>query len=178
MTTPLPIADSATRAWFEDWLHNFAGYVRTVDYDAAKRLWHPDVIAFSTHEDVVQGLEQYVSQQWRNVWPRTAEFQFDVEKACILTADDDSVVVIVVTWTSTGFDPDGAPFARPGRATLVFHRDEEGWNCVHVHMSFNRGVKQESFGRRSAEGRAAPRGGRAGSGRPEAPQAEPPAAAG
>ena len=54
--TALPEADSATRAWFVAWLERFAGYVREVDYAAARPLFHPDVLAFGTHRDVIPGL--------------------------------------------------------------------------------------------------------------------------
>jgi len=50
---PLPEADSATRTYFIAWLERFAGYVRDVDYAAARPLFHPDVLAFGTHRDVI-----------------------------------------------------------------------------------------------------------------------------
>src|SRR5208282_1211953 len=37
----LPEADAQTRAFFHDWLDTFAGYVREVDYAAARPLFHP-----------------------------------------------------------------------------------------------------------------------------------------
>lgn len=52
-------------------------------------------------------------------------------------------------WTSTGFHRDGAPFDRPGRATIALARQPDGhWLGVHSHMSLRRGVPQESFGSR------------------------------
>ena len=66
----------------------------------------------------------------------------------VLAADDASMATVIAPWTSTGFAPDGLPFDRPGRATMVFHRErgrgEESWLCVHSHMSLNKGVPQDS----------------------------------
>ena len=57
---PLPEADAATRAFFIDWLDVFSGYVREVDYASARPLFHPDVLAFGTHRDVIPGLEAWI----------------------------------------------------------------------------------------------------------------------
>ncbi len=149
--TPLPNADPALRQEFEDWLDRFSGHVRNVDYAAARPLWHPDVVIFGTHQDLLTGIDAYVATQWGNVWPRTADFRFG--QAHVLAADDASLAVVIVPWTSTGFHRDGTPFDRPGRATLVFHKHDDGWRCVHSHMSLNRGVPQESFGDRPVKAR-------------------------
>ena len=61
--TSLPEADGATRAFFIDWLDVFAGYVREVDYASARPLFHPDVLAFGTHRDVIPGLEAWIATQ-------------------------------------------------------------------------------------------------------------------
>ena len=50
---PLPIANAETIGVFHAWLETFAGYVREVDYASAKPLFHPDVLAFGTHNDVI-----------------------------------------------------------------------------------------------------------------------------
>jgi hypothetical protein len=47
---------------------------------------------------------------------------------------------------------DGKPFPRPGRATLVFSRNADGWLCTHSHMSLNRGVPQTSYANRAVKG--------------------------
>ena len=145
---PLPEADAATRAALLRWLDVFAGHVREVDYAAAAPLFHPDVLAFGTHRDVIPGLDAWMRSQWDNVWPRTEDFRFDLEAAHILAAGDGSMAIAVVPWTSTGYHRDGTRFGRPGRATMVFRRDGDRWICVHSHMSLNRGVPQESFGDR------------------------------
>lgn len=141
--TPLPDADGATRAFFLAWLDRFAGHVRDVDYAAARPLFHPDVLAFGTHNDVIPGLEAWRDTQWNSVWPRTTDFRF-ADGARVLASADGGTAIVLAPWTSTGYAPDGTPFDRPGRATMVFARDDGDWLCVHSHMSLNRGVPQTS----------------------------------
>jgi ketosteroid isomerase-like protein len=149
----LPEAEAQTRAWFLQWLETFAGHVRAVDYAAARTLFDPHILAFGTHQDVLPDLEAWVNTQWDNVWPRTADFRFVPDAVHVLASADLSLAVVIAPWTSTGFHQDGAPFDRPGRATMVFHRRGEKWTCVHSHMSLNRGVPQASHGNRPVKAR-------------------------
>jgi ketosteroid isomerase-like protein len=150
---PLPAADEDTRTFFRDWLERFSGHVREVDYAAARPLFHPDVLAFGTHRDVLPSLDAWINSQWDNVWPRTADFRFDLDATHILVSDDRSMAIVIAPWTSTGFHPDGKPFDRPGRATMIFHRSGDGWIGVHSHMSLNRGVPQSSHANRPVKAR-------------------------
>ena len=50
---PLPIATPETTRVLHAWLETFSGFVRDVDYASAKPLFHPDVLAFGTHNDVI-----------------------------------------------------------------------------------------------------------------------------
>ena len=149
--TPLPTADAATRGFFTDWLETFAGYVREVDYASARPLFHPEILAFGTHRDVIPGIEAWIATQWDNVWPRTADFRFDIPATHVLATA--GMAVVITPWTSTGFSTDGTPFDRPGRATMVFAKTPDGWTCVHSHMSLNRGVPQTSHADRPVKGR-------------------------
>jgi ketosteroid isomerase-like protein len=149
----LPLADARIRAEILDWLEVFAGFVREVDYGSARPMWHPDLLAFGTYSDVIQGLETAIATQWDNVWPRTAEFAFDLAGTHVLASADGAMAVAVTPWTSTGFQQDGTRFDRPGRATMVFARDGGAWRCVHSHMSLNRGVPQASFASRPVKSR-------------------------
>ena len=54
----LPTANPDLTQFFRQWLETFAGYVREVDYAAARPLFHPDVLAFGTHNDVIPGLDK------------------------------------------------------------------------------------------------------------------------
>ena len=149
--TALPVADAATTRFFHDWLTIFSGHVRAVDYAAARPLVHPDVVIFGTHTDVLKSLDTWVAQQWDNVWPKTEDFTFDLAQTHVLVSDDASLATVVAPWTSTGFHPDGEKFPRPGRATLVFHKGDDGWKIVHSHMSLNRGVPQTSHADRPSK---------------------------
>ena len=149
----LPTADATTTQYFRHWLDTFAGYVRDVDYAAARPLFHPDVLAFGTHNNVISGVDEWVSTQWDNVWPKTTDFRFVLEQTSILVSRDGLMATIIAPWTSTGYHPDGTPFSRPGRATMLFARNADArtagdWLCVHSHMSLNRGVPQSSHGDR------------------------------
>lgn len=145
---PLPEASSEIRAALLDWLVTFAGYVREVDYASARKLFHPDILAFGTHRDVIPGLDAWIRTQWDNVWPRTTDFTFTLESAHVLASPDGRMAVAVAPWTSTGYHRDGASFDRPGRATMIFTQTQDGWLCIHSHMSLNRGVPQESHANR------------------------------
>ncbi len=147
----LPLADAATRDFFVDWLEDFSGYVRDVDYASARPLFHPQILAFGTHRDVLPDREAWIAQQWDNVWPRTDDFRFDLANTHVLAAGD--MAVVISPWTSTGFHPDGQKFDRPGRATMVFHRVGARWIGVHTHLSLNRGVPQTSHGNRPIKAR-------------------------
>lgn len=144
----LPEADDATKAWFITWLEAFASHVRDVDYASARPLFHPKVLAFGTHQDVLPSLEAWVNSQWSNVWPVTADFAFTISQTRILASQDLTLAVVIAPWTSTGYHPDGTRFDRPGRATIVFHKHGSGWTGVHSHLSLNKGVPQSSYGKR------------------------------
>ena len=137
---PLPVANTEITQFFREWLETFAGYVREVDYASARPLFHPDVLAFGTHNDVISGVDTWVTTQWDHVWPKTADFRFVAEQTAVLASADGRMATVIAPWTSTGFDPDGKPFPRPGRATMVFSRNANSWLCVHSHMSLNRNV--------------------------------------
>ena len=145
---PLPVADAATRAYFVGWLERFAGYVRDVNYAAARPLFHPEILAFGTHRDIIEGVASWQATQWDNVWPKTSDFRFETDAARVLVSSGNTMATVVVPWTSIGYHQDGTTFERPGRATIVFNRQDGGWLCTHSHMSLNRGVPQQSFANR------------------------------
>ena len=149
----LPEADAGTAMFFQAWLETFAAHVRDVDYAAARPLFHPDVLAFGTHNDVIAGLPAWIATQWDNVWPRTTGFRVIPEQPRILASAGATMATVIAPWTSTGYHPDGTTFDRPGRATLVFSKGPGGWLCVHSHMSLNRGVPQSSHANRPVKAR-------------------------
>ena len=151
--TTLPAAKPETHDFFLRWLDTFASYVRAVDYASARPLFHPEILAFGTHQDVLPSLEAWINTQWDNVWPKTDDFHFTLDAVRVLASDDDSMAIVVAPWTSTGFHQDGSRFDRPGRATMVFHMQGGIWLGVHTHLSLNRGVPQLSYGNRPVKAR-------------------------
>lgn len=99
----LPIANTEIAEFFRAWLDTFAGYVREVDYASARPLFHPDVLAFGTHNDVIPGLDQWISTQWDNVWPKTTDFRFVLDQTSILASPDGTMATVIAPWTSTGY---------------------------------------------------------------------------
>ncbi|MCB4821853.1 YybH family protein [Roseicella aerolata] len=151
---PLPEADAATSAAIKAWLADFAARVRAVDYAGAYPFWHDDIVIFGTYQELVKSRQAWTDSQWDNVWPRTADFTFDLDNTLVLASPDDAMAVAITPWTSTGFHPDGTPFPRPGRATIVLARQPDGrWVGVHSHMSLGKGVPQDSHGRRPVKAR-------------------------
>ena len=150
----MPMADAETTQAIHTWLDRFAACVRDVDYAAARPFWHPDIIIFGTHQELVHGLAKWTETQWDNVWPRTEGFAFDLTNTAILLSADGSMATVITPWTSTGFHPIGTRFDRPGRATITLARQPDGrWLGVHSHMSLQRGVPQTSHGNRPVKAR-------------------------
>ncbi|UFW84394.1 nuclear transport factor 2 family protein [Bradyrhizobium barranii] len=141
---PLPLANTEIVQFFREWLDTFSGYVREVDFASARPLFHPDVLAFGTHNDVIPGLDQWVTTQWNNVWPKTTDFRFVLDQVSILASPDGTMATVVVPWTSTGYHPDGSAFPRPGRATMVFSKKWR-WLAVRAfpHVAQSRGAAGE-----------------------------------
>jgi ketosteroid isomerase-like protein len=95
MNLPLPEADAATAAEVRDWLDRFAACVREVDYAAARPFFHPDIVIFGTYQELVKSLSAWTERQWDNVWPRTAEFRFDLENTMVMAAPDRAMAVAI-----------------------------------------------------------------------------------
>lgn len=151
---PMPEAGAATTAAIHDWLTRFAASVRAVDYAAAYEFWHNDIVIFGTHQELVRSRQRWTDTQWDNVWPRTADFAFDLANTSVLASPGGTMAIVISPWTSTGFHKDGAPFPRPGRATIALMKQPDGrWLGVHSHMSLGKGVPQDSYGNRPVKAR-------------------------
>jgi ketosteroid isomerase-like protein len=125
--------DTSVREWIRAW----GADVAAVDLATARTRFSPDVVAFGTYAEVVYGLDDLESQQWRNVWPNIEGFSFRVDELVVLASPDGCQAVAVVPWDSIGRDDAGESFARPGRATVVLRRDtpDSKWFGVHTHFS-------------------------------------------
>jgi ketosteroid isomerase-like protein len=109
-----------------------------------------DLIAFGTFADFVTGREAVEKQQWRNIWGTIDHFHCRLDDMRTIISADRLTAVAMIIFDSTGYNEDGAPYDRPGRATVVFGRATIGadWIAQHTHFSLCRGVNERSFGNR------------------------------
>jgi ketosteroid isomerase-like protein len=128
------------------WLREFETACRGRDFDAGRRMFANDAVAFGTWAMAVYGLDNIVREQWRNVWPRIRNFTIDAKP--VVRADGDTAW-IAAGWSSEATGPDGKPFTRPGRATFILGRREGRWLCVHSHVSLQPTQSESSHGRLS-----------------------------
>jgi ketosteroid isomerase-like protein len=121
--------------FLENWLKDFSAAVRRRDYVSGKNLFAGGADSFGTVCARAENLEELIARQWRQVWPKTKDFDFEYDAARAVVTD--KLVTIFTGWRSTGFDPDQNPVERCGRATIVLQRSAAGWQAVHTHFSIN-----------------------------------------
>ena len=136
---------AAVRAWFE----TLARHCRAVDYEGARAIFAEDMVAFGTFTAFMQGRDLAEQKQWRNVWGTIRNFRYDLDKVEAIVSADRLTGIGMAVWQSDGFYPNGDPFDRPGRTTVVLARKKIGdpFAAVHTHMSLFRGTPDQSFGR-------------------------------
>ena len=149
MSTPADEDLAGIRAWFEDLGNN----VNALDFAAGRTQITDDFLSFSTFQDIVEGKDEAEFKQWRNVWPKTTGFKARLDSVRAFVSPDRLMAVGIAVWDSTGYDEDGKPFPRPGRATISFTRARVGdpWLSNHGHMSLMRGVPAVSHGPRGKQ---------------------------
>jgi ketosteroid isomerase-like protein len=151
MTQDLAQSDPEVVRSVREWMAAWGAEVAAVELAEGRERFAEDVVAFGTRADVVVGLDALHDDQWSEVWPTIEGFAFRLEDLVVLASPDGCQAVAVVGWDSIGIDPDGRRFDRPGRATVVLHRDgpTSPWVGVHTHFSLARGVPPTSYGRRA-----------------------------
>ena len=98
--------------------------------------------------------QAWTNTQWDNVWPRTEDFTFDLANTEVLASADGSMAVAIARGPAPAFAPMAVAFPRPGRANIVLAKqDGRKWVSVHSHMSLQRGVPQDSHGKRAVKSR-------------------------
>ncbi|MBI4635454.1 MAG: nuclear transport factor 2 family protein [Candidatus Rokubacteria bacterium] len=117
------------RAWLRAW----QACVRAVDFAGGRALCIPDLLAFGTRAEIVQGVENVEAQQWRQVWPRIRDFTVRIDEARGEVTGDHAWVA--ARWDSLGTRPDGTTFPRPGRLTIALERRRGRWLARHTHFS-------------------------------------------
>lgn len=126
-----------------EWLREFEAACRDRDFDAGRRMFADDAVAFGTWAMAVHGLDNIVREQWRNVWPRIRNFTIDAKP--VVRADGDTAW-IAAGWSSEATGSDGRPFKRPGRATFILARRGGRWLCVHSHVSLQPTQSESAHG--------------------------------
>jgi ketosteroid isomerase-like protein len=136
---------AAVRAWFD----TLARHCRAVDYAGARPIFAEDMIAFGTFTAFMEGRDLAEQKQWRNVWGTIRNFRYDLKEVEAIVSADRLTAVGMAVWQSDGFYPNGDPFDRPGRTTVVLGRQKVGdpFVAVHTHMSLFRGTPDQSFGK-------------------------------
>ena len=142
MADPHPDDVAGVKRWFETLAH----HVREVDYIGARSIFAADLIAFGTFTDFMTGQPAAEQAQWRNVWENIDGFTWRPDIRVIVSPDRRQAVGMGI-FDSTGYQKDGTDYARPGRATIVFVRDnlDTPWLAQHTHLSLFRDVPTRSF---------------------------------
>ena len=137
-----PEQRSEIKAWFDEW----SGHVAAVDFESARALFHPEVVGFGTYMEYVHGLDALEQQQWRSIWGTIAGFRFLTDCLICGVSANGLQAWGITPWTSTGFHEDGEPYERPGRATVLFLREDPvaPWLAIHTHISLSPGTPQRS----------------------------------
>lgn|GEM_PF-95244 len=116
-----------------DWLRALQAAVRARDFAAGRALCVPEMIAFGTRAEFVEGLARIEAEQWRHVWPAIRDFTMRADEA--RGGIDGDRGWIAARWDSLGVRPDGSTFSRPGRCTILFERRDGRWLATHTHFS-------------------------------------------
>jgi ketosteroid isomerase-like protein len=134
--------ETAVAAWF----HTLADHVQAVDFAGARPIFAEDMVAFGTFTDFMTGRDLAERAQWRNVWPHIDFFRWRPDIRVMVSPDRLQAVGMAV-FDSTGYQKDGTPYDRPGRATVVFARPapDAPFVATHTHMSLFRNVPTQSF---------------------------------
>jgi len=128
-----------------DWIAQWEACIRARDYRAARPLFREDVLGFGTHSRIACGLDELEKQQWRQVWPGIDDFRFELAELRVSVSPDGQLACAMLPWTSIGHSEDGAPFRRPGRATLLLASEAGDWKGFHTHFSLNPGTAPHTF---------------------------------
>ena len=109
------------------------------------------MISFGTWMNVVEGLNKLYSNQWKNIWPTISDFKFLTNTLYIQISPDRLLANSILVWESIWYKKNGSFFERNGRATVTLMRIDldNSLKGIHTHFSLNRGVPQESFGKKS-----------------------------
>jgi ketosteroid isomerase-like protein len=135
-------------ALVRQWFQRLQLHVQTVDLVGARNLFAEDVVTFGSFNPFTIGREATENEQWRTVWGRIDRFRWDLDGLRTIISGDRCTAIGMAVFSSTGYTESGTPYARPGRATVVFGRGAVGeeWMAQHMHVSLFRDIPTRSFG--------------------------------
>ncbi|MBL8702910.1 MAG: nuclear transport factor 2 family protein [Alphaproteobacteria bacterium] len=144
IASPDPDDLARVKAWFQ----RLAQHVRKVDFAGAREIFAPDMIAFGTVKDFVDGQPGAEAAQWKSVWPFIDDFRWRIDELRAIVSADRLTAVGMAVFDSTGYHQDGRAYDRPGRATIVLSRRRVGedWVADHTHLSLFSGTPPRSYG--------------------------------
>lgn len=126
-----PPADSIS------WLGTWEQLINAGDYESARHLFAPDVVAFGSLAQTMNGLDALEQEQWRKIWGTIRDFAFE---APVHLSACDNASTLALRWHSQGMTEDGGWYQRRGRCTLVLERRGRGLVCTHSHFSMDPGI--------------------------------------
>ena len=132
------------QAALKGWFSSLQRCVERVDYATARQLFVEDAIGFGTKAHLAEGRAVLEASQWSGIWPNIRNFHFNLDG--IRCGAEGDLGWAVATWGSTGFDENGQPYDRPGRATVIFARREGDWRALHSHFSLYPGTPTQTHG--------------------------------
>jgi catechol 2,3-dioxygenase-like lactoylglutathione lyase family enzyme/ketosteroid isomerase-like protein len=135
ISNELPAAGADDLAPLRAWLYQWQARVRARDFAGGRALCAPELLAFGTRAEMVEGVDKVAENQWRPVWPRIRDFTVRVDEARGAIVGDHGW--IAARWDSLGMSPDGTTVPRPGRLTILFERRGGRWLATHTHFSLS-----------------------------------------
>ena len=121
------------------WLKKWERLINATDFAGARPLFSEQVVSFGTFAEILNGLDELESEQWRVIWPTIADFTFQEPK--IFCFDDASGIAgIIALWRSKCRRKDGGWYLRKGRATLILKQERGELRCIHSHLSMEPGI--------------------------------------
>ena len=131
--------DTETLREVSCWLKQWQGCIRERSYSRARPLFDEDIFSFGTASPVIRGLNDLANHQWRVVWEKSEDFDFDFTSLIATRSQDSSLVLLAIEWQSVGICAKTANrYFRNGRASIALKKAaSSSWIGVHTHFSIH-----------------------------------------
>lgn len=122
-----------------DWLETWQSLINSGDFESARPLFSPDIVAFGTVTGFMRTLPVLEERQWRQVWGKIKDFEFEKDTAAVFRDGRSDLVTVACLWHSLG-QMRSSWYQRRGRVTLVLRQTDAGFQCLHSHFSMEPGI--------------------------------------